>query len=131
VDVLSTPSRQQRSVEPDAAASDHAPSWVDVELLLDRLAATGEPIPTAAAPSTRITSYQVGRRVMLESDRGSKWVAVESIRGCWDTFERLGRIRREDVLEPGRCSAFMFALFRQLPGVAEQDGKDRCLVLRR
>ncbi len=66
---------------------------------------------------------------MLESNVGSKWLAVESIRECWETFERLGRIRRQDVLEPGRCSAFMIALFRQVPGVAEQAGEDRCLVL--
>jgi hypothetical protein len=105
------------------------PSWEDVEELLGRLVATGEPVPTALAPSTRITRYQQGRRVMLESNIGSKWVAVESIRECWQTFERLGRIRRQDVLEPGRCSAFMIALFRQVPGVAEQVGDERYLVL--
>ena len=126
----STLPRQQPAVEPDET-SGRAPSWVDVEHLLARLAATGAPIPTDLAPSTRITCYQHGRRVMLESNLGSKWVALDSIRGCWETFERLGRIRREDVLEPGRCSAFMFALFRQLPGVAEQAGKDGYLVLRK
>jgi hypothetical protein len=125
----STLPRQRPPVESDA--SDRAASWVDVEHLLDRLAASGAPIPTALAPSTRITCYQQGRRVLLESNLGSKWVALDSIRGCWETFERLGRIRREDVLEPGRCSAFMFALFRQLPGVTEQSGRDRCLVLRK
>lgn len=107
------------------------PAWADVEQLLDRLATTGDPIPTELAPSTRITCYQHGRRVMLESNLGSKWIAVDSIRECWATFERLGRIRRQDVLEPGRSSAFMMALFRQVPGVAEQVGKDPCLVLQR
>lgn len=120
------------STLPSKAAHNHAASWVDVEQLLDRLAASGASIPTALAPNTRIAQYQHGSRIMLESDLGPKSVAVDSIRGCWETFERLGRIRREDVLEPGRCSAFMFALFRQLPGVAEQgDGEDRCLVLRK
>jgi hypothetical protein len=54
---------------------------------------------------------------------------VDSIHECWETFERLGRIRRRDVLDPGRCSAFMIALFRQVPGVVEQPGADLYLVL--
>jgi hypothetical protein len=106
-----------------------SPSWRDVEDLLCRLVATGEPVPTALAPNTRLTSYERGRRVMLESSIGSRWVAVESIRECWKTFERLGRIRRQDVLEPGRSSAFMIALFRQVPGVVEQLGDGHYLVL--
>ena len=52
---------------------------------------------------------------MLDSGLRSRWVAVDDIRACWDTFERLGRIRREDVLEPGRCSAFMVELFGTFP----------------
>jgi hypothetical protein len=106
-----------------------APSWVDVEELLDRLAASGDPIPTALAPTTRIAAYDRGNRVRLESDAGSSWLDVDSIHECWETFERLGRIRRRDVLDPGRCSAFMFALFRQVPGVVEQAGADLYLVL--
>jgi hypothetical protein len=47
---------------------------------------------------------------------------VASIRACWETFESLGRIRRQDVLEPGRCSAFVMALFAQIAGVV--DGSD-------
>jgi hypothetical protein len=43
------------------------------------------------------------------------------VRTCWETFERLGRVRRGDLLEPGRCSAFMFALFAHVEGV-ETDG---------
>jgi hypothetical protein len=112
-----------------AAAPRSGPSWEDVEELLTSLTATGAPIPTELTPNTRITSYQRDRRIMLESDAGSKWLDVDSIRECWATFERLGRIRRQDVLEPGRCSAFMFALFGQVPGVAEQIGDDRYLVL--
>jgi hypothetical protein len=111
------------------AARPSVPCWVDVEELLARLADTGEPIPTALAPSTRICSYQRGDRLRLESDDGSKWLAVESIRECWETFERLGRIRQRDVLDPGRRSAFMYALFRRVPGVVEQADDDPYLVL--
>jgi hypothetical protein len=105
------------------------PAWPDVEELLQRLAATGRPIPTPLSPEGTISSYQPGRRLLLEANAGSRWVAVESIRECWETFERLGRIRRQDVLEPGRCSAFMIALFQQVPGVSEQFGEDHYLVL--
>ena len=119
--------KTQRS---DAKTSAHrVPSWIDVEKLLDRLAETRDPIPTALAPTTRISTYERGSRLRLESDAGSNWLAVECIHECWQTFERLGRIRRQDVLDPGRCSAFMFALFRQVPGVTEQTGEDSYLVL--
>jgi hypothetical protein len=111
------------------ARSRTAPCWHDVEQLLERLAETHEPIPTVLAPTTRISTYERRSRLRLESDAGSSWLAVESIRGCWETFERLGRIRRRDVLDPGRCSAFMFALFRQVPGVVEQIGDEPYLVL--
>jgi len=58
--------------------------------------------------------------VLLQSSSGSLWLAVDSIRECWGRFEELGRIRRSDVLDPGRCSGFMIALFRQVPGVTEK-----------
>jgi hypothetical protein len=105
------------------------PSWADVEELLDRLAETGDTIPIPLAPTTRISTYQRGGRIRLESDGGSNWLAVDDIRECWETFERLGKIRRQDVLDPGRCSAFMVALFRQVPGVTERTGKDLYLVM--
>ncbi len=101
----------------------------DVEELLDRLAVTGETIPTAIAPTTTISAYHRGDRVMLEAGTDSRWLAVDSIRECWETFERLGRIRRQDVLDPGRSSAFMIALFRQVPGVVEQNTDDHYLVM--
>jgi hypothetical protein len=107
------------------------PCWADVEELLERLAETGDPIPTPLAPTTRISTYERGSRVRLESDAGSNWLAADDIRGCWETFERLGKIRRQDVLDPGRCSAFMVALFRQVPGVTERLGQDPYLVLPR
>ena len=124
---MRAPSKRPGSGKP--AAGDRCPSWADVEQLLDRLAETGEPLPSAHGEGATILSYQRGRRLMLDSGLRSRWVAVDDIRACWDTFERLGRIRREDVLEPGRCSAFMVELFAHVPGVVDQDGAERWLVL--
>jgi hypothetical protein len=70
--------------------------------------------------TTTIGGYERGRRVLLQSGHGQRWLAVDSIRECWERFEELGQIRRSDVLEPGRCSGFMIALFRQVPGVTEK-----------
>src|SRR4029077_14940682 len=78
------------------------PGWPEVEALLVKLAASGETFTTAISPSNWISRYEPGRRIRLESDADSSWVDVENIRGCWETFERLGRIRRSDVLDPGR-----------------------------
>ena len=100
------------------------PSWEDVEELIDRLAVTGDSFATALAPSNKIVGYERGRRLMLDSSRGARWIAVENIRECFETFERLGRIRRQDVLDPGRCSAFVVAVFARLPGVVEQQAAD-------
>ena len=49
----------------------------------------------------------------------SQWIDVDDVRCRWETFERLGKIDRNDVLDPGRASVFMLALFGQLPGVVE------------
>ena len=111
------------------AERDGTPCWADVEQLLDRLVETGERLPSAHGEGATILSYERGHRLMLDSGLRSRWVAVDDIRACWDTFERLGRIRREDVLEPGRCSAFMVELFAQVPGVVDQDGAERWLAL--
>ena len=111
------------------AERDRAPCWADVEQLLDRLVETGERLPSAHGEGATILSYERGHRLMLDSGLRSRWVAVDDIRACWDTFERLGRIRREDVLEPGRCSAFMVELFAHVPGVVDQDGAERWLAL--
>ena len=111
------------------AERDRAPCWADVEELLDRLVETGERLPSAHGEGATILSYERGHRLMLDSGLRSRWVAVDDIRACWDTFERLGRIRREDVLEPGRCSAFMVELFAHVPGVVDQDGAERWLAL--
>ena len=66
---------------------------------------------------------------MLESGSQSTWVQIDDVRACFETFERLGRIRRRDVLEPGRHSAFMFALFERLGGVRRDAKDDDYLVL--
>ena len=68
--------------------------------------------------------------MLLQSSNGSRWLAVDSIRECWERFEELGRIRRSDVPEPGRCSGFMIALFRQVPGVAEEDVRGDVYLVR-
>jgi hypothetical protein len=106
------------------------PDWQAVELLLARLAETRAFFPTATSGSTWISSYEPGRRLRLESDARSSWIQVEHLHACWETFERLGRIRRADVLEPGRCSAFVMALFARVPGVGGEDGDDLVLMLR-
>lgn len=95
-----------------------SPRWQDVEELLARLDATGASFPSATSADNRVSRYAYGWRVWLETDSGSRWVTIESIRACWEKFEDLGRIRRQDVLEPGRCSAFVMALFAQVDGVA-------------
>jgi hypothetical protein len=102
------------------AAMPAAPSWTDVEKLLDRLARAGATIPITPTSNTTIGGYERGRRVLLQSGHGQLWLAVDSIRECWARFEELGQIRRSDMLEPGRCSGFMIALFRQVPGVTEK-----------
>ena len=96
------------------------PSWADAEKVLDGLARAGATITLTPTSTTLIGGYESGRRVLLQSSSGPRWLAVESIRECWERFEELGRIGRSDLLEPGRCSGFMIALFRQVPGVTEE-----------
>jgi len=107
-----------------------APSWTDAEKVLDRLARAGATIPITPTSTTTIGGYERGRRVLLQSTNGPLWLAVDSIRECWERFEELGRIRRADVLEPGRCSGFMIALFRQVPGVTEKDVRGNVYLVR-
>src|SRR2546426_6977813 len=104
------------------------PTWKTVEALLDQLAREGTAFSSALAESNWISNYEPGSRLRLESSIGGSWVRVESVRTCWETFERLGRIRRADVLEPGRCSAFMMALFGQLNGVHQESEGETVLV---
>jgi hypothetical protein len=93
------------------------PSWQQVEAVLTRLSASGTSFSTASFVSNRISQYQPGDRLLLENENGSRWVRVGDIQGCWETFERLRSIHRRDVLDPGRCSGFVMALFAQVDGV--------------
>jgi hypothetical protein len=106
------------------------PSWHGVEELLARLARARTEFSTASFAGNWISQYEPGRRLLLENDNGSRWVQVGDIRECWETFERLRRIHRRDVLDPGRCSGFVMALFAQVDGVVvEHVGGAEFLVL--
>ena len=105
------------------------PDWDALERLLARLAATRAVFSTTTSRENWISAYEPGRRMMVETAVNSGWVQIEHVRGCWETFERQGRIKRGDVLEPGRSSAFMMALFAQLPGVREVQKAEPYLVL--
>jgi hypothetical protein len=119
------------SQSPAQAPTARPPRWEDVVEVIERLAVTGAVLPTSLGLQNQIASYERGRRLMLDFEAGSHWVAVDDIRECWKTFERLGRIRRRDVLEPGRCSAFVMALFAHVPGVVERTEPEHLLVLLR
>jgi hypothetical protein len=93
------------------------PTWQQVEQLLARLVSTGTTFASASSAGNWISQYEPGGRLLLENDNGSRWVRIPDIRACWETFERLGRINRSDVLDPGRCSGFVMALFAQVDGV--------------
>ena len=79
------------------------------------------PERTSHGDSTRTGSRATSRAAGSGSRPGidSTWIDIENIRGCWETLERLGRIKRSDVLEPGRRSAFMMALFEQVEGIGQ------------
>ena len=106
------------------------PGWPEVEALIASLAASGERLATVTSPESWISRYEPGRRFRLETASESSWVDVEDVQGCWETLERLGRIRRSDVLDPGRCSAFMMALFQRVEGIRQEQGDEQYLVLR-
>ena len=114
---------------PPELPADAAPCWRSVEELLERLCATGATFATTSCPTSRIEMYQPGRRFQLRTDRGASWVAIEDVRTCWETFERLGRINRKDVLDPGRQSALIIGLFGQLPGIRRVTDDGEYLVL--
>jgi hypothetical protein len=117
------------SQPPAEAPATRPPRWEDVVEVIERLVLTGAVLPTSVGLSSQIASYERDRRFMLGSEAGSHWVAVDDIRECWKTFERLRHIRRHDVLEPGRRSAFVMALFARVPGVEERTDPEHHLVL--
>ena len=98
--------------------------------MLAELASSRANFTTASSDSNRIAGYEPGRRLRLESGGDSTWIDIESVQGCWETLERLGRICRRDVLEPGRRSAFMMALFEQIEGIRSETRDELYLVLR-
>jgi hypothetical protein len=93
------------------------PTWEIVEEVLAALSATQARFSGVSGRSYQLERYDPSWRVLAVAEENSRWVEVEDIRGCWETFERLGQIQREDVLDPGRCSSFMMALFEQVPGI--------------
>jgi hypothetical protein len=119
--------RHRRAEQTPANGS--SPDWDAVEELIALLAKTHATFTSTLSDENWISAYEPGRRLMLEAGSRSSWVQVEHVRTCWETFERRGRICRRDVLEPGRHSAFMIALFAQLPGVREEPGDEPSLVL--
>ncbi len=124
------PSRGARAASGEAGSVRlRTPDWDSVERLLAELAELRGFFPSATSHSNWISSYEPGRRLRLETDAGSKWIQVDDVRRCWDTFERLRRIRRADVLEPGRSSGFMMALFARVPGVSEAGADEQALLL--
>jgi hypothetical protein len=114
---------------PMTAMRTEPPVWDDVHGLITDLYTSRASFATATSAENSISQYEPGARLMVQSDHGSRWVAVEDVRGCWETFERLGTVRRGDLLEPGRCSAFMFALFAQVRGVESETTDEARLVL--
>ena len=105
------------------------PTWADVEKEIRRLAETGDRFDTAVADDNRLMSYEPDRRVALVNTRGTSFVEIASIRECWEKLETKGKIRRRDVLEPGRCSAFMMALFARISGVQVEQRDEEYLIL--
>jgi hypothetical protein len=105
------------------------PTWETVEDVLADLSAAKSSIAAVGGRTYRLEHYHPNWRVLSVTESRSRWVEVEDIRACWNTFEGLGRIQREDVLDPGRCSSFMMALFEQVPGVERTAGDSPSLVL--
>ena len=118
---------------PDTHAEPGAPppDWDAVVELIALLARTRATFTSTLADTNWISTYEPGRRLMLEAGSRSSWVQIDHVKACWQTLERRGRICRRDVLEPGRHSAFMMALFAQLPGVQKEPGDEPSLVLAR
>jgi hypothetical protein len=105
------------------------PGWGAVERTLQDLAATNEWFPTATGKPNRIVAFEPGQRVRVETETGTNWVPVAWIKIHWQTLAEKREITRDDLLNPGRRSAFMLALFRQVPGVTLVSGPPATLRL--
>lgn len=125
--------RQRGAVAPPAprvrTRADGRPDWEAVERVIAELARTHGVFRTRTSEENWISAYSPDRRILIETPGRSAWVQVEHLQACWATFERLGRITRRDVLEPGRCSGLVMALFARVPGVVEVDGDEPELVI--
>ena len=124
-----SPEKHRSATLTAANESGARPDWSMVEDLIARLAAGTTTFSSATSESNAISMYEPARRLYLATDSDGSWVDVDSVRECWATFERLGRISRRDVREPGRRSAFMMALFEQVDGVRIEHGDEPFLVL--
>ena len=106
-----------------------ATDWPMVEELLAGLASSGDSFASGTSTAYRVESYHPGWRLRITSVNSSRWIDVDDIRSCFETFEKKRTICKADVLEPGRASAFMLALFGQLPGTVEaEDGASLALA---
>ena len=106
-----------------------APGWEPSRALLAGAGRYDAIFATVTTESNWISLYQPGAGCGSRPTCDSTWIDIESVRGCWDTLERLGRIRRQDVLEPGPRSAFMMALFEQVEGIRQDTRGELYLVL--
>ena len=122
------PAARSRLHEPPRAAIALVgePGFDAVEAVIAALAESKDKLDE----TSWISSYEPGSRLRLETGTDSTWIDIDSVRGCWETLERLGRIKRSDVLEPGRRSAFMMALFAQVEGIGQDTRGELQLVLR-
>jgi hypothetical protein len=107
------------------------PDWTVVEGKIEELARTQAWFPTVTGRPNRITNYEADRRVLVQTSDAQNWVQVSWIKHHWQTLISRGEVSRDDVLYPGRRSAFMLALFRQIPGVSEIPGPPVKLRLER
>jgi hypothetical protein len=114
-----------------ASAADHSrvrPTWEAVEDVLAELSSTQASFSGLDGPTFRLERYHRDWRVWAVTEQSARWVEIEDIRTCWETFERLGRIQSEDVLDPGRCSSLMMALFERVPGIEQTAGNSASLT---
>jgi hypothetical protein len=100
-------------------SADDSKSWALVEAELTELARSKEWFPTVTGKPNRILSYEPGQRVLVETETGTNPIEVSWIKTHWQTLITQREVTRNDLLYPGRRSAFMLALFRRIPGIEE------------
>jgi hypothetical protein len=105
------------------------PEWQDVERVIREVAKSGRTIYTVTGKPNRIVEYVPGRSVTVETKKGIDDIAIDVIRHHWTTLETKRRVRLRELLDPGRRSAFMGALFSQVPGVRVEGTRPAYLVI--